>query len=361
MKRETLTRSLKEMMERIRHAFLPVTILRVYVHGSYIRGDDLPGDLDIVILAKVKDEWAQWHEAFSSLSECHSLIWECYEKGMTLEDVMRGPLALEVEKRGIPLEWVATMNWSEFWGRTTPYIPYMLSWDRITKRILTKGMKGIHIQLETLSEMFTPISGRLYKYYDIPVFLIWSNESPEAFELEPNAGEYEAYLKLEHEKLQTDLADARFLKTVGELLIERCLLIVPKEKLVDVALWVLSNTPKYEVSEELLRLSLKKFGIPEHKVYAIKQRGTKTWYELARTDEEEIELKERVKTLECRSEVESMIQKLLRKLIPKDKAAKVSCQILNLEKGKVILQVTKPASMDPYKLPCILGMPWFQS
>jgi len=113
---------------------------------------------------------------------------------MSLEDAMRGPLAPEIEKRGIPVEWVTTMSWSELWGRTTFYIPYMLFWDKVTKRLLTKGMKGIHIQLETSSEIFTSVSGRLHMCQEIPVFSIWSNESPQDLILEPTKDEYGAYL-----------------------------------------------------------------------------------------------------------------------------------------------------------------------
>jgi len=124
--------------------------------------------------------------------------------------------------------------------------------------------------------------------------------------------------------------------------------VVPKEKLGDVALQVISNTPKYEASEELLRQSLRKFNIPENKVYPIKQRGTKIWYNLARTKEEEVKLKTRVKALEETNKAESIIQKFLRKVVSKNEASKVDCRVLDLKKGKVILQVTKPATMNQH-------------
>lgn len=346
MKRNTLTRNLKEMLERIRRAFLPATILKVFVHGSYIRGDELPGDLDVVILANVKNEWAQWHESFRSLSECHALVVKCYEEGMSLEDAMRGPLAPEIEKRAIPMEWVTTISWSELFGRTVPYLSYMLFWDRITRRLLTKGVKGIHIQLETSSGIFTPVSGRLYKYHEIPVFLIWSNELPQSYELEPTEDEYEAYLKLEHKNLQTSIADARFLITLGHLLIKKSLGVIPKEKLGDVALQVLWNTPKYEVTEELLRESLRKFSIPEDKVYSIKRRRTKIEYDLAKTEEEETKLKTLVKTLDETNKAELVIQKILKKAVSKNEAIKVDCRVLDVDKGQAIFQVTKPAIMN---------------
>src|SRR3989304_4184502 len=134
------------MIERAKHAFLPVSIIKIFVHGSYLRGDELPGDLDVIILAKVKEEWGQWYEAFSTLNECHDLIVHCYEKGMSLEDAFSGPLASEIEKRNIPMEWITPMSWSELFGQTGFFIPYMLFWEKITRRLLTKGMKGIHIQ-----------------------------------------------------------------------------------------------------------------------------------------------------------------------------------------------------------------------
>lgn len=99
MRRSTLTHNLRTMMTRIEHEFLPAEILRVYVHGSYLRGDDLPGDLDVVILVRVRDEWAKWHEAFSSLREYHDVLWEYYEKGTSLKDVVQGPLAPEIRKK----------------------------------------------------------------------------------------------------------------------------------------------------------------------------------------------------------------------------------------------------------------------
>jgi predicted nucleotidyltransferase len=118
LKRNTLTKNLKEMIERTKHVFLPVSIMKIFVHGSYLRGDELPGDLDIIILVKVKEEFEQWHGAFKSLGECHDLIVECYEKSMSLEDAFRGPLVHEIGKRNIPLEWVATMSWSELFGQS---------------------------------------------------------------------------------------------------------------------------------------------------------------------------------------------------------------------------------------------------
>lgn len=345
MKRETLTQNLKEMIERVKHAFLPVSIMKIFVHGSYLRGDPLPGDLDVIILLNVKEQWPQWHEAFSSLSNCHNLIVSYYEKGMSLEDAFRGPLASEIEKRNIPTEWIATMSWSELFGQASPYISYMVVWDRITRRLLTKGMKGIHIQFEMNSEAFTPLLGRLHICQEIPLFAIWSSESPMNYVLEPTKLEYEGYLKLEYEKLNTSLSDARFLKRIGEFLINASLSVVPKEKLGEVALQVLFNTPKYEVSEETLREALRKFRIPENRVYAIKHRGAKTWYELARNKEQESELKAKAEKRERINAAELTIKNILRKVISRDEAAKVDCRILEPEKGTVIIDAIKPAEM----------------
>jgi predicted nucleotidyltransferase len=48
------------MIERAKHALLPINIAKIFVHGSYLRGEPLPGDLDVIILGDVKEQWAQW-------------------------------------------------------------------------------------------------------------------------------------------------------------------------------------------------------------------------------------------------------------------------------------------------------------
>ncbi|MEM3536801.1 MAG: hypothetical protein QXF44_03410 [Candidatus Bathyarchaeia archaeon] len=109
---------------------------------------------------------------------------------------------------------------------------------------------------------------------------------------------------------------------------------------------MLWNTPKYEASEEILRETLRKFGIPENKVYTIKYRGTKTWYKLARNKEEELKLETESKKRKEINAIELTIQKILRKVISKYEASTVDCWVLELEKGDVMIRVTKPAIMD---------------
>ncbi len=52
LRRESLTRNLQLLIERIRTLCLPVSILKVFIRGSYFRGENLPGDLDVVIRAR---------------------------------------------------------------------------------------------------------------------------------------------------------------------------------------------------------------------------------------------------------------------------------------------------------------------
>jgi hypothetical protein len=264
---------------------------------------------------------------------------------MSVEDAFRGPLASEIEKRNIPMKWVATMSWSELFGRTTFYIPYMLIWDRVTNRLLTKGMKGIHIQFQTNNEAFKPLVGRLYICQQLPLFAIWSRESPVDCILEPTEIEYEGYLKLEHETLKASLSDARILKATGEFLINASFPLIPKEELGKIAIQVLWNTPKYEVSEKTLREELSKFGVPENRVYAIKYRGSKTFYHLAQNEEEAAELKARAEERERINAAEVAIQKILRKVVSRDEA-QVDCRILELEKGIASIHAIKPAAMS---------------
>ncbi|MEM0356995.1 MAG: nucleotidyltransferase domain-containing protein [Candidatus Bathyarchaeia archaeon] len=131
MKRATLERNLKEVIRRLNSAFLPVTILKVFVHGSFFRGEELPGDLDVVILLKVKDEFEYWHRMFSDLSKCYDRIVDCYMKGMTVSEAFSGPLLSEIRRRNIPLDWIVVMSWSDIFGQTSPYIPLFMNWEKL--------------------------------------------------------------------------------------------------------------------------------------------------------------------------------------------------------------------------------------
>lgn len=64
------------------------------------------------------------------------------------------------------------------------------------------------------------------------------------------------------------------------------------------------------------------------------------------TKEEELKLKTEVKTFEETNKAESLIQKLLRKFVSRNEAAKVDCWVIDISKGRVRLQVTKPATMN---------------
>jgi len=344
LKRKTLTRNLNELIKRTKNAFLPMDIEKIFVHGSYLRGEALPGDLDVMILGKANEAFSQLHEAFSSLSDCHDLVWGCYEKGMTVEDAFRGPLKKELEKRNIPIEWVVAMSWSNLFGRTNFGIPYMLLWDKVAKRLLTKGMKGIHIQIETTIQAFTPLLGRLHICQEIPLFAIWSSESPNDYVLEPTKTEYEEYLKIENEKLRNSLSDARVLKKTGEFLVNASLSVVPREELGKIAVQLFWNTPKYEVSEKRLRETLRRFGLPEDRVFTMKYRGSKPSYRLALNDEEAMKLKAEAQRRETINDMELSIRKILRKLVPKEQG-KIDCQIWNLENRAVSIDVFKPAAM----------------
>lgn len=338
MKRATLTRNLDEMMKRTLSIFLPVNVLKIFVHGSYFRGDETPGDLDIVMLVNVKEQFSEWSESFHSLSDYHRALWECYEKGMSFSEAANSVLASEIETRKIPKEWLTCVSWTDiFWS----FLPYCLNWEKITKQLLTKGMKGVHIEFVT-TEMFTHILGRLYTYQEMPAFLFWSSESPDKVMSTPNSDEFQIYLKLENDRLLRDLADAQFRSKIGIVIIEKVLTHVPKEKLGIATVRVLGNTAKYEVTEEQLREELRKFGLPESAVFALKNRGSRTWYSLAETEVEQKELNQRVNVNTEKYSTEVRVLKILKKCIMKNEGSRVDCRVLNLEKGLVKVSIVKP-------------------
>lgn len=141
-------------------------------------------------------------------------------------------------------------------------------------------MKGVHIQFVLSTKGIEKVFNRVYRYNELPLFEVWSNESPSECVLEPSDEEFEIYLKLENEKLHTEFLEVSVIKEIGEQLLKECLSLIPKEKHVEIAFKALTNTPKYEISEEKLREVLRRLSIPEDKILTVKGQGMKTWYKI---------------------------------------------------------------------------------
>ena len=318
---------------------LPVNILKIFVHGSYFRGDEKPGDLDVFILYEDTDGWSNFCNSFRTLCECREIINECRGKGMKFSVAVNSLLSSEVEKRNLPREWLASATWGDVLNYDVP------DWGKITRQMLTRGTKGVHIELLTANSLFEPKVGRLYVYQDMPAFLVWSYEYPETFELKPTSEEFAAYLTLENERLKKDLADAKFISAIGETVIREILTMVPSDKLGLASLQVLTNTAKYQADEACLRTALKKCGLPESQVFPIKRRGSKMWYDLAENETEKEDLKRRVEDNDKRNLAEAKILRLLKKLISKSEASSIDCTVRKIENGSVEICVYMPPTM----------------
>jgi predicted nucleotidyltransferase len=340
MRRATLTRNLNELITRVRNTFLPINVLKIFVHGSYFRGDDEPGDLDIFIIANVNDQWSEWYTAFHSLSDYHDALWACYEKEMSVSEAIIS-IKPKINNWNIPDEWLTCISWTDiFWS----FLPYMLDWNKITKKLLTRGMKGVHIEILTI-DAFKQIFGRLYSYQDMPAFLVWSVDESEKSNLTPNSDEFQKYLQFENKRLLNDLNDAQLRCRFGKDIIEKMLILCPRDKLGIIALRALNNTAKYEVSEERLREELRKFGLPENLVYTLKNRGSKTWYHIAESMDEQKELEQRVKRYSIINSAEKTIVSILRECITEDEGSRIDCSITSLERGLVRVYVRKPGNI----------------
>lgn len=340
LNRSTLTRNIEKMQSKVGTTLLPVDVLKIFVHGSYFRGDKMPGDLDVFILVEVKDGWANFCHSFRTLYECHDKINECLKKKMKFSDAINSLLFPEIEKRNLPREWLASATWGDIINCEVP------SWDKITRQMLTRGTKGVHIELLTTSEPFELKIGRLYTYHDMPAFLVWSHECPETFVLKPTSEEFATYLTLESERLKKDLADAKFIVAVGETIIREILTMIPEDKLGLVSVQIFNNTAKYQADEACLRAELKKFGLPEFMVFPIKRRGSKVWYDLAENETERKDLERRVKDNDKRNLAERTILRLLRKLILKSEASNIDCTVRKIENGSAEIYVYMPPTMS---------------
>lgn len=318
---------------------LPVDVLKIFVHGSYFRGDETPRDLDIFMLVEVKEGWANFCQSFRTLRECHDKINECRKIGIKFSDAINSLLSSEIEKRNLPREWLGSATWGDIINYDVP------SWDKITRQMLTRGTKGVHIELLTTGKPFEQKIGRLYTYHDMPAFLVWSHECPDTFVLKPTSDEFAAYLKFENERLKKDLADAEFISAVGETVIREILTMVPSDKLGLASLQVLNNTAKYQADEASLRTALRKYGLPESRVFAIKRRGSKVWYDLAENEEERKDLERRAEANDKRNMAERKILRLLKKLISKSEASSIDCTIRKIENSSTEISVYMPPTM----------------
>lgn len=73
LRRQTLRRNLLEVVDRIRSVPLPAKVETLLIHDSYFRGEDMPGDLDVVMLAEAGPDLMKFSEGLKTLRVIYAL------------------------------------------------------------------------------------------------------------------------------------------------------------------------------------------------------------------------------------------------------------------------------------------------
>ncbi|MCL2642557.1 MAG: hypothetical protein FWD52_03460 [Candidatus Bathyarchaeota archaeon] len=364
MKRTTLTKNLNELIDRVKNTFLPINIQRVFVHGSYFRGDELPGDLDIFFCYTVKDQWKEWHTTIKSLNDHYKTLSRYHIKGLSVSEAII-QVSSEIKNWNIPKDWLTCVSWTAIF-RSFPADAFC--WEKISRRLLTRELKGVKLQNVSIKNC-SHVFGRLYLYAEMPAFLVWSAEEPARVVLTPNDDEFQGYLQLENKILLKNLNDAQIECKFGRALIERMLMQYPKDKLGVLTLRVFNDHSiiEFKVSEELLREELRKIGLPENWVFATGHKSIDHRYKLAKNIAEQKDFEQEArcdivtnntkKTIvsilrDCLSKEESyglncrvMPQRCERSCVLKADGTNLKCSEADLESGLVSVSVEKPDNM----------------
>ena len=132
---KTVDRYVREIVERVRTERLPIYIDAVIVFGSSIKGGEKPHDLDIIL---IKNPQRQGND---------------YETARKAFDNL-------IQINGMPMF---------LWGNYSP--------ERITKRLISRGMKKIHFEIHedlmSLVRCFKDNKG-LLKEEGLPMCVVWS-------------------------------------------------------------------------------------------------------------------------------------------------------------------------------------------
>jgi len=349
-------------MDRVKDTFLPVTIQRVFVHGSYFRGDETPGDLNIFICYTLKDQWNEYRTTFESLDEHYKTLMSCYKKNMSVSDAII-QVSSKIKNWNIPEEWLVCVTWTDIFQNPPSYA---FDWRKIANRLLANGLRGVKLQSVTTDD-FSHVFGRLYVYDEMPAFLMWSVDEPARVVLTPNDDEFQIYLQLENIMLRKSLNDKQIQCKVGRALFERMLLQYPKDKLGDLTCQVFNNTIKSEVSEERLREELRKMGLPENWVFVTGHKSIDHRYKLAKNMAEQKDFEQEARCDLVINNAKKMIVSILRDCLSKEESYGLNCRVMpqrcerscvlkadgtnlkcsatDLESGSVSVSVEKPDNM----------------
>lgn len=195
LKRATLLRNLKTVIERIPQLDLPVTIVAVYAFGGMLREKSRLHDFDVLFLYSMTPDqasrWDVFRHNFSSHGRCsqhhehpiadlEDVLLPLKKRGLSLHDAVQDEqVASRLEQKGIPPSWAGCFSWTEifegYFGDGTFY-PEL---DMVIRRTLIgKQFRGLQVQIQNKDDFEKKTMLLLPKNY----VLAWSPEKPNVAE-----------------------------------------------------------------------------------------------------------------------------------------------------------------------------------
>ncbi len=171
MKRETLERNLKRVVTKIEDECTPLRIEELWGLGSFFRGKEKPGDVDILAfyenVPELDEEFNLFREFIKSLSDNEK------DRNILENIVSNEPRTMEIFKDHCPrLRLDAWAKYTKASFNDSSVGRHHISREVITRKTLLEGARGIHVSL-------FPISGKDDYFRSMPTqnfILIWSKD-----------------------------------------------------------------------------------------------------------------------------------------------------------------------------------------
>jgi len=195
LKRATLLRNLKTIIERIPQLDLPVTIVAVYAFGGMLREKSRLHDFDVLFLySMTPDQASRWdifRHNFSSSGRCsqdyehpiadlEDALLPLKKRGLSLHDAVQDEqVASRLEQKDIPPSWAGCFSWTQIFEGYFGNGIFYPELDMVIRRTLIgKEFRGLQVQIQNKDDFEKKTMSLHPKNY----VLAWSTEKPDVAE-----------------------------------------------------------------------------------------------------------------------------------------------------------------------------------
>ena len=192
LKRTTLLRNLKSIIERIPDLDLPADIAAVYAFGGILREKRKLHDFDLLFLYSMTQDqvlrWERFRDNFSTyglgpnyaklpISELRDMFMPFQKRGISLHHAVQDEkVASLLVQKGVPPSWAGCFSWTEIFTGYQGDGIFHPDLDRVIRRILIeKQFRGLQVQIQSRLDFEKEHTWLVAKNY----VLAWSPEKPD--------------------------------------------------------------------------------------------------------------------------------------------------------------------------------------